>query len=226
MRMGGREEPFVAAVFQRIHEAAKRIAALDPSDPHATLLEYALLEEAIDDMEEAIAQLRTLHELTHEPDPCDRPGLALSGGTGCALFQGDLVAAGLVASSSERLEDRIAEIFVEIGRRFTGDIDEVVIEKMKVYEFSKQKGSQGDIIDLAHLGGRLLGLGKRAVLVEPARWKGQVPKDVVQGLVEARLTENENAALLHYLEPVARSRRHNVYDAVGIGLWHLKRWPK
>jgi hypothetical protein len=48
------------AVFQRIHEAAKRIAALDPSDPYTTLLEHELLEKAIDDMEEAIAQLRAL----------------------------------------------------------------------------------------------------------------------------------------------------------------------
>lgn len=157
------------------------------------------------------------------------PGVSLKGGTGYALFEhGALLHVGLATPSAARLEDRIAEISHEIQRDCAryGERSEVVIEKMKVYSFAKQKGSQGDIIDLAHLGGALLHLARTAVLVEPAGWKGQVPKDVVQGLVEARLTETENEVLLLGLEPVARSRRHNVYDAVGIGLWHLKRWPK
>ena len=157
------------------------------------------------------------------------PGLSPKGGTGYALFQdGALMHAGLATPSAVRLEDRIVAIAHEIRSDCAhyGELDEVVIEKMKVYSFAKQKGSQGDIIDLAHLGGALLHLARSAVLVEPAGWKGQVPKDVVQGLVEHRLTENENAALLYSLGPVARSRRHNVYDAVGIGLWRLRRWPK
>lgn len=163
------------------------------------------------------------------------PGLSLAGGTGYALFDtpsatrhGNLVEAGLVAPFAERLEDRIAEIHRELQRRCArhGERSEVVIEKMKVYSFAKQKGSQGDIIDLAHLGGRCLDLAHRAFLVEPAGWKGQVPKDVVKGLVEARLAPVELETLTRCLAGIAPGKRHNVYDAVGIGLWHLKRWPK
>jgi len=157
------------------------------------------------------------------------PGLALDGGTGWALFRNRrLATCGLVQPSAERLEDRIAEIHLELQLRVWdyGERDEVVIEKMKVYVFAKQKGSQGDLIDLAHLGGRCTGLGKRAVLVEPADWKGQVPKDVVKGLAEAQLDAEELATLKACLAGIAVSKRHNVYDAVGIGLWRLRRWPK
>jgi hypothetical protein len=153
------------------------------------------------------------------------PGLSLTGGTGWALFGPSLQGAGLVPPKAERLEDRIAEIAAEL-RTYHDPEGEVVIEKMKVYRFAKQKGSQGDLIDLAHLGGALLCLGRRAILVEPAQWKGQVPKDVVKGLVRARLSEYELANLDASLAGIAPSKQHNVYDAVGIGLWHLKRWPK
>lgn len=154
------------------------------------------------------------------------PGLSLTGGTGYALFSPSLIGCGLVTPREERLEDRIAEISAEILRRAQHELSEIVIEKMKVYPFAKQKGSQGDLIDLAHLGGRLLGLGHRATLVEPSTWKGQVPKDVVKGLVEHRLTPAELETLDAGLASVSAGKRHNVYDAVGIGLWHLKRWPK
>lgn len=156
------------------------------------------------------------------------PGLSLTGGTGYALFSPSLIGCGLVTPREERLEDRIAEIHLELQRRCApyGERSEVVIEKMKVYAFAKQKGSQGDIIDLAHLGGCLMELARRATLVEPSTWKGQVPKDVVKGLVEHRLTPAELETLDAGLASVSAGKRHNVYDAVGIGLWHLKRWPK
>lgn len=157
------------------------------------------------------------------------PGLALTGGTGYALFgSGALVHCGLAVPFHATLEGRITEIRREIERRCApyGERDEIVIEKMKVYEFAKQKGSQGDLIDLAHLGGALMHLAHRAVLVEPASWKGQVPKDVVRGLVEDRLSVLEREAAEACLGGIAPSKRHNVYDAIGIGLWHLRRWPK
>lgn len=159
------------------------------------------------------------------------PGLAITGGTGYALFHGTpagLVTAGLARPFAEKLEGRIREISLEVQRRCApwGERDEVVIEKMKVYEFAKQKGAQGDIVDLAHLGGALTALARRSRLVEPASWKGQVPKDVVKGLVEARLSAEELATLEACLAGIAPSKRHNVYDAAGIGLWHLRRWPK
>lgn len=49
--------------MKEIHEAAKRIVTLDPTDPHMTLLERELLDRAISDMEKAIAQFRTGEDL-------------------------------------------------------------------------------------------------------------------------------------------------------------------
>lgn len=168
------------------------------------------------------------------------PGLSLTGGTGYALFrteaaylapgapEGGLVTAGLITPTEERLEERIREIRFNLEKRCApyGERSKIVIEKMKVYSVTKQKGAQGDLIDLAHLGGALMHLATSAVLVEPSGWKGQVPKDVVAGLVEARLAERERATLNTILEGVAKTRRHNVYEAVGIGLWYLRRWAK
>jgi hypothetical protein len=157
------------------------------------------------------------------------PGLSLTGGTGYALFAGGalpvLTACGLVVPKAKRIEDRVEEIGIELARRIgTVAADEVVIEKMKVYGLAKQKGDQGDLIDLAHLGGALLCFGTRATLVEPSTWKGQVPKDVSERLVNDNLTMNERALLKRCGVP--KSKRHNVYDAVGIGLWKLRRWPR
>jgi hypothetical protein len=49
---------------------------------------------------------------------------------------------------------------------------------------------------------------------------------VVRGLVEDRLSVLEREAAEACLGGIAPSKRHNVYDAIGIGLWHLRRWPK
>lgn len=61
--------------MKEIHEAAKRIVALDPTDPHMTLLERELLDRAISDMEKAIAQFRTGGDLVEELRPLAQQAL-------------------------------------------------------------------------------------------------------------------------------------------------------
>ena len=59
------------------------------------------------------------------------------------------------------------------------------------------------------------------VLVPPATWKGQLPKDVCNRRTLSKLTESE----LHQVEvaPCPVSLKHNLLDAVGIGLWAARR---
>jgi|TARA_R100001086_G_C11836857_1_gene258065 hypothetical protein len=54
-------------------------------------------------------------------------------------------------------------------------------------------------------------------IVTPAQWKGQLPKTVCNRRTLAKLTENE----LHQvgIAPCPESLKHNLLDAVGIGLW-------
>jgi hypothetical protein len=64
----------------------------------------------------------------------------------------------------------------------------------------------------------------QCVLVPPAKWKGQVPKDVCNRRTLAKLTDDE----LHQvtIAPCPPSLKHNLLDAVGIGLWANKRRRK
>jgi hypothetical protein len=55
----------------------------------------------------------------------------------------------------------------------------------------------------------------------PAQWKGQVPKEIHNRRIIATLTPNEQTLLANVKCPV--SLKHNVVDAVGIGLFALGR---
>jgi hypothetical protein len=81
-----------------------------------------------------------------------------------------------------------------------------------------------DLISLAIFVGsaatRLLSLGLQPVFYEPSAWKGSVPKDVMIERIKRRLSPEEHARVDL---PRAKSLHHNIWDAVGIGLYHLKR---
>jgi len=103
-----------------------------------------------------------------------------------------------------------------------GRVDLVVLEVPRVYDRRRWKGDPNDLIDISIAGGILAG-ALRAEQVKPIRpqdWKGQTPKAVQTERTVAKLTKAE----LEKLEGVTtKSKLHNVIDAVGIGLWELKR---
>lgn len=103
----------------------------------------------------------------------------------------------------------------------------VIIEKPQGRE-RHSKGSQNQIIDLAIKAGELSGFYKKqpwvklVTLVTPVEWKGSVPKEIHNRRVLAKLTEQELALLP--VRPRARNPYdHNTVDAIGLGLWLLKR---
>jgi len=101
-----------------------------------------------------------------------------------------------------------------------------VIELPEVYQLRGQKGRQSDIRDLAVVAGAIGAvfdrLGVPVEFVEPKAWKGQIPKDVGVRQFKHILTGDETSRVL---EP-RKALSHNVWDAVGIGLWAAGRFGR
>jgi len=100
----------------------------------------------------------------------------------------------------------------------------VVIEYPEQYAYSPAPRSA--VQGLAYTGGALTymfhyHLSASVQLVLPKEWKGQVPKDIFLKRIEGRLTEQESIILDS--KKFSQSKRHNVVDAIGLGLYYLKR---
>lgn len=140
-------------------------------------------------------------------------GLAIAGHDGELLHAAYIGARGGVINPL--LEP--VDVLIEYVGAVLVDVEfSVFIEKPRVYDTAHQKGDQRDIINLAIIVGALMkGLGKPTALAEPAEWKGQVPKDVM----EVRIREALSAGELEAIDlPKQKSLHHNVWDAVGMAL--------
>lgn len=96
------------------------------------------------------------------------------------------------------------------------DAARVVIECPQVY--ARGKGDPNDLIDLARVVGALETLSRDCVVVRPRTWKGTLPKKIHHERVLKELTTEERAVL-----GTKKKIDHNILDAVGLGLWALKR---
>lgn len=96
-----------------------------------------------------------------------------------------------------------------------GPVDEFVFEFPVVYP--KQTRSPNDLLPLCYADGLVTAVlePEKVEAVDPARWKGTIDPDIVIARVQNALTPTETAA--------CKSKDHNTWDAVGIGLWKLKR---
>lgn len=84
------------------------------------------------------------------------------------------------------------------------------------------------LLTLAFDAGFLTGLFNtcRRTLVHPRQWKGQTPKEADHDRTLKILDMYERRVLEEDLAKYPKSKRHNLLDAVGLGLWHLDRRPK
>jgi hypothetical protein len=147
------------------------------------------------------------------------PGVKLAG---IALWQeGIMISATLLRGNHwTEVADSAAEFFSGIP------LDQIAIEKPQVYVRSRSKGDPNDLIDLALAAGaiaqalRILSPNATIHEYKPAEWKGQLPKDLCVERTRFALTDDERKRVNL---PRAKSLAHNVYDAIGIGLKHLKR---
>lgn len=145
--------------------------------------------------------------------------LAVDPGTeqaGFARFEGSrLVQAELIKEKGSLKEYRAWRVAVRIGDLLVPGAS-LVVEHPQVY--ARSPGDPDDLLALSLVVGGVLALHKGGEIVRPREWKGQVPKNLM------------TARILRQLEPDERelckkiNDNHNVLDAVGIGLWKLKRF--
>lgn len=100
-----------------------------------------------------------------------------------------------------------------------------LIEKPRLYNGRAARGDGNDLITLAITVGQLIEKVENAYLVEPTVWKGNVPKKNAQGvnLIKERALNKLSKEELSDIKLPAASLEHNVWDAIGIGLWALGR---
>jgi len=72
---------------------------------------------------------------------------------------------------------------------------------------------------LAQVQGKTGGLSVKVSTYKPREWKGQVPKDIMGKRIVARLSAQE----VPIIPALPKSKLHNVVDAIGVGLYHLRR---
>jgi hypothetical protein len=94
----------------------------------------------------------------------------------------------------------------------------IVSEIPQVY---KGSGVAEDLIELAGIVGACSGIfaGTEGCSYVPKEWKGQTPKAIHNKRVMAKLGTEETRAI----EKTPPALLHNVIDAIGIGLFYLRR---
>jgi hypothetical protein len=100
----------------------------------------------------------------------------------------------------------------------------VVVEKMQIYN-STPLAHANDCVTLSLMAGRVTGLfsgwiGDRTYAYYPHQWKGQVPKRIMIERIKKKLTPGETSRIKL---PKAAGKKLDVWDAVGIGLYHLRK---
>ena len=153
------------------------------------------------------------------------PGLS---GCGAALFDGPALTwatyvANHVGSSVNELSRACA-----MGKRILADVPfdprmphALVCEFPQIYTH-RESGDNNDLLPLAAVLGSFATVFQPAELrvVRPHEWKGSIRKEEMTRRIIARVTPHEATRVLL---PTAKSLQHNVWDAVGIGLFHLNR---
>jgi hypothetical protein len=147
-------------------------------------------------------------------------------GCGVAVFKADrLVHAAYVPNPVKHGYDLDAVLGMAravVGK--TESVDTVVSERMQVYAPGKGKGDPNDLIPLAAVTGAIAALtgARLTTWVLPRVWKGTLPKGAAfEARLFERLTNDERSAIQY-----CGSMLHNVYDAIGIGLFQAGRFDR
>ena len=133
---------------------------------------------------------------------------------------------GLLNETLERWGSPSVRLFGRLNSHLRLETNRVVGERQVVYPGAKGlKTNPNDLLDLAMCAGAFFSaicvdMQAQLTVVEPAEWKAQVPKDI---------TKRRILELLSHSEPLSIKKggeMHNVYDAIGIGLFALGRAKK
>ena len=99
------------------------------------------------------------------------------------------------------------------------DVTHVVIEIPQIYP-GWRAADPNDLIRVAFEAGRL-SAGYEVKTILPRHWKGNMKKALMLEKIVSKLTDQELACLKDLKLP--KSKEKEVVDALGIGLWCLKR---
>lgn len=150
---------------------------------------------------------------------------------GSAVFvEGRLFSARTFKARSKNPASAAREISLKVQEQ-VGEVtlNHVCCELPNVRARIRQKGDPNDLLFLMLTNGAVLSrvVAEEYELVEVNRWKGSVPKEIMKGRITgdwggrpapnpSRLDEGE-------LRVLGNRPGHNTIDAVGIGLWKLRR---
>lgn len=164
-----------------------------------------------------------------------------------ALFHGgELASAAYVKNSASKTDDLGARVqrlasavhLVALRHRYGGDLSIVIVEWPRFYPGKHVSGHA--LLSLAGVAGAIFGTfrGVEHRTVTPPEWKGSIDPDAMIARVRGRLTESEQRVVTFphgtcedcrsiggaFKACIKRScLAHNVFDAVGIGLWAVGR---
>ena len=145
---------------------------------------------------------------------CIDPGTTCAGWAGFSKEDKALLRCGLVRGSD----------WIETAKNLPAfsECDTLIIEDPRIYPASKARAN--DIMKLAKSVGAFVASVDAAYtkLVTPATWKKSIPKLIHQKRIMRALTDSELAILNGCQCP--KSLLHNTVDAVGIGLWYVRRY--
>lgn len=109
---------------------------------------------------------------------------------------------------------------MDFTKRISADL--VICERPQVYTTAKAKGDPNSVLKIAEraafLVASLIAPKTQVLWVLPRAWKGNLPKEVCHKRLEKILSEEE----LKIFSKATMDEK----DAVGIGLWYLKRFNR
>jgi hypothetical protein len=152
-------------------------------------------------------------------------------GCGVALFDGAVLAACAWVKNPVKKDDGPEAVFtmaraVEewVAHQTTREGVQLVFEHPRIYTVAKSVGDNNDLMPLVAVDYAVAArFPFGPVRVYPHEWKGQMPKEVCAARVRSRL-DVEELKILDTALTKAGSKGHNISDAVGIGLFHVRRF--
>lgn len=123
---------------------------------------------------------------------------------------------------AEQTADLVSKIH-ETFKPYLNNEGIVVVEYPEQYSITPAPRSS--VQGLACTGGGIVCMLKRpnnkVQFVLPKTWKGQVPKDIMLERIVSKLDDEEKSLL--EVKKYAKYKKHNVIDAIGLGLFKLER---
>jgi hypothetical protein len=121
--------------------------------------------------------------------------------------------------------EQTADLVRRVHDVFLPYLDGAVISVEYPEQYDRTPAPRSSVQGLACTGGGIVSMLKRpsnsVKFVLPKTWKKQVPKEIMLQRIESKLDENEKKLLDD--QKFAKYKRHNVVDAIGLGLYELDR---